>query len=303
MTGRCKCYVSATTLSSELPLTPTAIIGILAVMIPKVIHFCWFGGKPYSPLVEECMATWEEKLPEYQIKRWDESNSPIEQCRFVRRAFKEKRWAFVSDYVRFHALYNEGGIYLDTDMFVLKSLNPLLHHDCFLGLERRDVVGCSIVGAERHHAFIHEQLKYYESFDSKWLMPKLTRLIVSIIAARILSAKGMKPENVAQEVLGVQIYPSEYFYSYPPHPFGAPHLQEEYTAFATPNSYAVHLWNSSWFSASMYLRAGLYKEGFPKVWKEFCENPFQPPKFYGRVVEHGVRYICQKLFQTSKRES
>jgi len=266
-------------------------------MIPKVIHFCWFGGKPYSPLVEECMATWKEKLPEYQIKRWDESNSPIEKCRFAKQSYKRKKWAFVADYVRFYALYNEGGIYLDTDMFVLKSFDSFLHHDCFLGMEDPGHANCAIIGAVRNHAFMREMLNHYESFNSQWLMPKYSKMIVPRIASRILHAKGMKPENLLQEVFGVHVYPTDYFYSYP---FESHYVPKDFMSWVTPNSYAVHRWNLSWLSKTRFLKTGRYEEVFPMVWEEFRENPFQQPKFYGRVVEHGIKYLFQKMFRSSK---
>ena len=139
-------------------------------MIPKTIHYCWFGGNPYPPLVEQCIDSWKGQLPDYQIKRWDESNSPIDNCRFAKHAFKIKRWAFVADYVRLYALYHEGGIYLDTDMFVLKSFDPLLQHDCFLGLEIPERASCGIIGAVQHHRFIGEILQQYESLKSKRLV-------------------------------------------------------------------------------------------------------------------------------------
>jgi len=256
-------------------------------MIPKVIHYCWFGGQPYSPLIEQCMSSWKEKLPEYQIKRWDESNSPIEHCRFARQAFEAKKWAFVADYVRLHVLYNEGGIYLDTDMFVLKSFNPLLHHNCFLGLEEPGKANCAIVGTVRHHVFIHEMLKYYESFAFE---PKKL-IAIPVRLSDVLIPKGMKPENTLQEICDVHIYPTDYFY---PWSFRDHYRKKDFMSSVTPDSYAVHLWEGSWFSATKYLKEGRYEEGFPKVWKEMRENPFQSLRFYKRVIIHGVKYVFQK---------
>jgi|GEM_PF-117891 len=268
-------------------------------MIPKVIHFCWFGGKPYSPLVEECMATWKEHLPEYRLKRWDESNSPIDRCRFAEKAIKKKKWAFAADYVRLYAVYSEGGIYMDTDMHVLESFDTLLHHECFVGAESSDSVNCAIVGAVRNHAFIHEMLGHYESLNSKWILPKTTRMAIPEIASRILKAKGMISENILQEVFGVRIYPTEYFY---PLPFEPHCTTNDWMTFVTPNSYAVHRWEATWLSATRLLKTGRYEEVFPKVWEEFRENPFQPPKFYGRVIKYGIKYLSTRIkeFLTGK---
>lgn len=270
-------------------------------MIPKVIHYCWFGGKPFSPLVAECMATWREKLPDYHFKQWDESNSPIKRCRLAQRALKAKKWAFVADYVRIYALYHEGGIYLDTDMHLLKSLEPLLHHDCFMGMEAPGVVNCAIVGAVQHHEFLHEMLKHYETlpFYSTLIIPR-KKLMIPKITTRILNTKGggLKPENVPQTVFGVHVYPTDYFY---PWSFQSHDTQKDFMACVTPNSYAVHRWEGSWFPAIGYLKAGNYEEGFPKVWEEFWANPIQQPKFYSRVLTHGCKFLFQKMFRSSKQ--
>lgn len=263
-------------------------------MIPKVIHYCWFGGNPYSPLVEKCMDSWKEHLPEYHVQRWDESNSPIEGCRFARQAFKEKKWAFVSDYVRLHVLYNEGGIYLDTDMLALKSFDPLLHHKCFLGLEEPGVASCGIIGTVRCHVFLHEMLNRYESldFDPKQLVPIPARF------SDALTAKGMTSENVLQEAFGVHIYPTDCFYPWP----GRLHRkQKDFMKFVTSDSYTVHLWNYSWKSAIEYLRDRQYEEGFPKIWEEIRKNPLQAPVFYKKVITHGTRFLFQKMFRSIKK--
>jgi mannosyltransferase OCH1-like enzyme len=257
-------------------------------MIPKIIHYCWFGGKPFSPLVEKCMDSWREKLPEYQIKRWDESNSPIENCRFAKQAFVAKKWAFVADYVRLYVLYNEGGIYLDTDMLVLKSFDSFLRHDCFLGLEEPGIASCGIIGAVGGHAYIAEMLELYESmsFDPKRLVPIPQRF------SEVLNAKGMTPENVLQEVHGVHIYPTDYFY---PWTLGVHLKQKDFMSFVTPNSYAVHLWNASWLPALVHLQHRRYEIAFSKAWEEIRENPFQSLKFYKKVITHGTRYMFQKM--------
>lgn len=136
-------------------------------MIPKKIHYCWFGGKPFSPLVTMCMDSWKQTLPEYEIKRWDEGNLlPLEKCLYARHAYENKKWAFVADYMRLYALYHEGGIYMDTDMLVLKSFDPLLSHDCFLGREGPGSVNFAIAGALPQHPFMHKLLQEYELFEA-----------------------------------------------------------------------------------------------------------------------------------------
>ena len=94
-------------------------------MIPKVIHYCWFGGNPYPQIVKDCIKTWEKYCPDYEIKLWDESNYDISKNEWLRNAYNSKKWAFVSDYARLDIIFNEGGIYLDTDVELIKTLDDL----------------------------------------------------------------------------------------------------------------------------------------------------------------------------------
>ena len=95
-------------------------------MIPKVIHYCWFGGKPLPELAEKCLASWRKYLPGYEIRRWDESNFDINILPYTREAYGAKKYAFVSDYARFWILYNQGGIYFDTDVEVIAPLDSII---------------------------------------------------------------------------------------------------------------------------------------------------------------------------------
>ena len=95
-------------------------------MIQKVIHYCWFGGKPIDKLGEKCIASWKKYCPDYEIKRWDESNYNLEACDYVKEAYQAKKWAFVSDYVRFDILYHYGGLYFDTDVELIKPIDDIV---------------------------------------------------------------------------------------------------------------------------------------------------------------------------------
>lgn len=104
-------------------------------MIPKVIHYCWFGGKEFSPFVKKCMHTWRKKMPDYELRLWDAHSFDFDSVPFVREAYQAQKWAFVADYVRLYALYTEGGIYMDTDVKVMKSFTPFLKYDFFTSHE------------------------------------------------------------------------------------------------------------------------------------------------------------------------
>ncbi len=110
-------------------------------MIPKKIHYCWFGGKEKPEDVKRYIASWKKYCPDYEIKEWNESNFDIHENDYCREAYEAKKWAFLTDYVRLKALYEEGGFYMDTDVEVVKSLDPLRvydsypdrHHGCLSG--------------------------------------------------------------------------------------------------------------------------------------------------------------------------
>lgn len=104
-------------------------------MIPKIIHYCWFGGNPLPELAVKCIESWKKYCPDYEIKRWDESNFDLNCCDYVKEAYQAKKWAFVSDYVRFKVLYDEGGLYFDTDVELIKSIDDILAHGPFMGVE------------------------------------------------------------------------------------------------------------------------------------------------------------------------
>src|SRR5690606_17129379 len=100
-------------------------------MIPKIIHYCWFGGNPLPPLAVKCIASWKKYLPEYEIIEWNENNFPIEDFLFTRQSLEHRKYAFISDVARLYALDKMGGVYMDTDVEVLKPLDPFLHHAAF----------------------------------------------------------------------------------------------------------------------------------------------------------------------------
>ena len=128
----------------------------------KKIHYCWFGGKKLPKSVEDCIKTWKKFLPDYEIKQWDESNFDVNSFPFVKEAYESKKWAFVSDYVRIYALYNEGGLYLDTDVKILKDPTDVLNKEVVLGYEDSGYVGTAMIYAQNpQNKYIKEVLDYY----------------------------------------------------------------------------------------------------------------------------------------------
>lgn len=130
-------------------------------MIPKIIHYCWFGGNLLPESAKKCIASWRKFLPDYEIKEWNESNFDVNALKFTKQAFKLKKFAFVSDVARITALVKEGGIYMDTDVELLKPLDKFLNCHNFIGLETEFKVSTAVIGAERGSELLANFLNTY----------------------------------------------------------------------------------------------------------------------------------------------
>lgn len=136
-------------------------------MIPKIIHYCWLSNDKKPDAIQQCIASWKKNLPDYEIRLWDMSSFDYDSIPFTKDALANKKWAFVSDYVRLYALYHFGGIYLDSDVQVFEKLDDLLDNRLFTGLEMRDkehtqiYLEAAIIGSEKGHPFIKQALDYF----------------------------------------------------------------------------------------------------------------------------------------------
>lgn len=217
-------------------------ISLPNALIPKVIHYCWFGPKPFSRTVRKCIATWHKHLSDYEFRLWNEEScatyaainglpNPMEHP-FVKGAYAAKKYAFVADYVRFWALYHCGGVYLDTDMYVIKKIDDLLDVDFFAGWEtdKQDIVSCGVLGTQKYGECVKDILEQYDTleFDAN----QLDKFIVPRIITPIVL---QHPE--------VTIYPYDYFYAFP----FAKRMEKNFMKYKSNNSYALHLWDISWY--------------------------------------------------------
>ena len=201
-------------------------------MIPKKIFYFWFGGANKNNLLNKCMRSWNIHLANYDIVEWNEDNFDVNSHSFTQKAFKEKRWAFLSDYARLDVLYRKGGIYLDTDMEVLKPLDEFLDHGLFLGMESDEHVNASILGCVPGHWFVKEVLDEYDTLTEYKPIP--------VILTEVLS-RHTQIKDKLQYYKDIAIYPSEYFY---PVAFGEPFNSQKITS----NTYTIHWWDHSWGS-------------------------------------------------------
>lgn len=205
-------------------------------MIPQIIHYCWFGHGEKSQLIKKCIDSWKVMLPDYEIIEWNESNFDIHVNRYVEEAYERKKWAFVADYARLYALYNHGGIYLDTDMEVFKSFDCFLGHSAFTGFESNDSVQAGVIAAEKGHKVIEAFLELYsnKTFINDNVLNLTT--IVNIITD-YFKDNGLKTNGKKQQINDVMIYPAVYFC---PNTFGM------IFGKVSSKSFTVHYYDGSW---------------------------------------------------------
>lgn len=185
-------------------------------MIPKIIHYCWFGLNPLPPLALNCIESWKKFLPDYEIKEWNEENFDVNIIPYTTEAYQAKKYAFVSDYARFWILYHYGGLYFDTDVEVIKPLDDIIARGPFMGCETDPQRGATTIGVapglglgvNPGLGLYKDLLDYYEGlhFDPKHIM-------ITIVGhtTHVLRTKGLQEINGTQQVGGIYIYPSEYF--------------------------------------------------------------------------------------------
>lgn len=218
-------------------------------MIPRVIHYCWFGNHPLPNSARKCIDSWKMYFPNYEIKQWDESNFDVNMVTYTAEAYNAKKYAFVSDYARFWILYNYGGLYFDTDVEIIKDMRPIIERGAFIGFElnplndqKREMrINPGIgLGAEAGHPFYKEMIALYEQMhwtsykDSVGEMPT-----VVTYTTNMLKSKGLQYINEVQEVGGISIYPSEYF---------CPISISNGKLTITENTYSIHWFDQSWQS-------------------------------------------------------
>lgn len=209
-------------------------------MIPKKIHYCWFGRKQKPKSVSENIENWRQLNPNYEIKEWNEDNFDLDLMPFVSQAYKEQKYAFVADVARLYALVYEGGIYLDTDVELLRAFPEyLLKNDSFVGFElsRQLMIGTAVIGSVENNSFWKEFYDRYKSMNfinpdgSYNMIPNVDYLTEKLIM------KGAILNNQCQEIAGIHIYPREYF---SPKNYATKRLK------TTANTIAIHHFSASW---------------------------------------------------------
>lgn len=225
-------------------------------MIPKIIHLCWLSGDAYPAKIKKCIQSWKTILPDYQIMLWDPNRFDLNQSQWVKQAFEKKKYAFAADYIRFYALYHIGGVYLDSDVEVLKSFNDLLDLPYFIGAEKAGTPEAAIMGAEKGCDWIKKCMDYYNDrrfikTDGTLDIRKLPEIMVEqiqqlkpIYQLSLNESQDIRKMNPQQQVL---ILPDAYF---------SPKVFDSREVEITSYTYAIHHYENSWFSpkAKVYYR-------------------------------------------------
>ena len=248
-------------------------------MIPKIIHYCWFGGNPEPNDVKKCIASWRKFLPDYKIIRWDESNYDVHKNQYMNDAYKEKKWAFVSDYCRLDVVYKYGGIYLDTDVEVIKSFDDLLDEKMFCGFESRDPIFVKSrkkveysvnlglgYGAEKQHAYLREMLDLYQHLNFYKEDGSLNLVACPRYQTLILSKHGLVANNKTQRLPDCMVYSPEYFCP-------QSNVTDEILSL-TDKTYSIHHFTISWAS---------HKDLEARKWKNKL-NKFMPYWLGSKIV-------------------
>ena len=206
--------------------------------IPKIIHYVWFGGKELPQAAQKCIASWKKYLPDYEIKEWNEQNFDVTVNRFCYEAYKAKKYAFVSDFIRIYVLYNYGGIYMDVDVEVVKPFDEkFLGCESFSGYETSKTIPTGIMGSCKGQKFFGKILEYYEkeSFingDGTLNMTTNVKIITDIA-----KVNGFIPNGEQQTILGFTIYPQTYF---------CPLSHDTDETFFSSNTYTIHHFSGTW---------------------------------------------------------
>ena len=225
-------------------------------MIPKIIHYCWFGGKEKPEDVLKMIASWMKHCPDYEIKEWNETNFNIHLNRYTEEAYQQKKWAFVSDVARLWALVHEGGIYMDTDVEVIRPLDNLLVNKAFIGFEGTQWIGTNLMGTEPHNAFLQAFLEDYNHRNFTNPDGTLNQTTnVEEITSRFLTQHNLVRNGKQQQAGDFTIYPTDYF---------SPYDYINGKVRTTANTYSIHWFSQSWIKRSKW------KTRLSQWWHRIC---------------------------------
>lgn len=258
-------------------------------MIPKIIHYCWFGRNPLPPMAVKCIASWKKYCPDYEIKEWNEDNFDLNCNAYVQEAYQARKWAFITDYVRLYALVNEGGIYMDTDVEVLKPLDSLLNFDAVSGFESLTRIPTGLMACRDHQPLFEELMHEYDNLHFK--RPDGT-LDITTNVTRITNAclkYGFVPNNTLQTVNGFTLLPKDYL---------CPKDCETKELEITENTLTIHHFDGSWVSEEQKYAQALSSRMkiIPKPFRGYVANFIAICRFRGisNAISDSIKWLKRK---------
>lgn len=242
--------------------------------IPKIIHYCWFGPKEIPEKEKKCIDSWKKYFKDYEFKFWNESNFDVNQCEFSKQAYENKKYAFVSDYARAKVLYEEGGIYLDTDFMLLKEIPNIENLKGFVGFERKAFLGTAIIGCVPKNENIEKLLEYYKIHSFVQKDGSFDNIANVSILTDIMKEKGLVLGGNHQFVDGFEVFNREIFY---------PKKLSETEFNITKDTVGIHMCSNSWLTERER------KRGNNKIWTQVI-----------RPVLRGLRSLGIKIIGKEK---
>ena len=258
-------------------------------MIPKIIHYCWFGGKPKPDDVQAYIDSWRRFCPDYEIREWNESNFDVNENTYCKEAYEAKKWAFVSDYARVKVLYDYGGIYLDTDVELVQSFDSLLDNKMFMGFENDRMISTATIGAEAHHVFVGEILQAYSKrhfMNPDGSLDMMTN--VQLITELLIQNHGLAANGKEQFLqLGIHVLPMECFVA-----------KDYWTGWilADDTTYAIHHYASTWINEEDRKLIAKERYYIRHIYKKL-EGPVHKIAAFKAVLElGGTKGLLKKVF-------
>ena len=224
-------------------------------MISKKIHYCWFGGKPLTNKAKKCIDSWKKYCPDYEIIEWNEYNFDFNECDYAKEAYESKKWAFVSDYARFKILYENGGIYFDVDVELIKPIDIIVKNGSFMGIENnykdKKTINPGLgLGVESNHKIYKEILDIYHTIHFIDENGNNNLKTVVEYTTEILQKYGFSNIEEIQEIQGIKIYPKDYF---------NPMNMDTGKIKITDNTISIHHYAASWVDKYSIFRGKVYQ--------------------------------------------
>lgn len=260
-------------------------------MIPKKIHYCWFGGKPLPEDAKKYIESWKKYCPDYEIKEWNENNFDLDMYPYIREAYDNRKFAFVSDVARLYAMYTEGGIYMDTDVEVLKPLDDFLKYDGVSGFESSTQIPTGLMASRDLHPLVKEWLDEYKdihfvkkdgSFD---MTTNVTRITNSCLKY------GFVADGKLQTVKDFTFFPSDYF---------CPKNAKTGIIELTDNTYTIHHFSGSWLEdwqlKIKHFNHNLNEKKMPLFFRKIISNSYHLLIAFKHLgIKKGIKYIRNKV--------